>query len=237
MKPSPALVFCGVFTWSTSLLAETEDATSVAETSPESSQEPPPVEVGLHGMLQLGFGNVCEEDGDVTSCSTGTGFVGGDISPRWRLSRFYSIGAFADLGTSMGQQANVSSDGAHEDLGKTAWDVAAEARCHPLGERPVDPWLGLYFGLSAINDSITGYGPNDQRLYSDSATQYGPGGGVALGTDFLVAPIFALGFELRGGLKSFGHSPPMLREATPAPVYGTLAFLSLGLGGTILIPR
>jgi hypothetical protein len=198
---------------------------------------PPPIEIGVSGFLEMGFGNVCQTGGDVTDCSPGAGLVGVALMPRWRVSRFYSLGVLGALGTTMGREGSMSSDGAHQDLGLLGWRIEAEARVHPIGESDVDPWFGADFGLAALTDSVDVYGPGGHFVESASATQLGPIGAVAFGVDFRTTSVLALGFELRGGLQSFDRTPPVLLAADGlrAHEYGTLAFVSLGLGGTFLV--
>ena len=115
------------------------------------------------------------------------------------------------------------------------WSLGAEARVHPLGVSSVDPWFGGYFGITAIRDSVIDYGPDGHYLRGAVASQHGPGGGLALGMDFRALSFLALGFEIRGGLSSFGHDPPVIKDDLSAPDYGTLTSVSLGLGGTFLL--
>lgn len=86
-----------------------------------------------------------------------------------------------------------------------------------------------------MTNAVDEYGPGDEHLGGASATQFGPAGSLAFGVDFPVASFLALGFELRGGFESFGDSRPVIKDAIFAPDYGTLAVVSLGIGGTLLI--
>jgi hypothetical protein len=112
----------------------------------------------------------------------------------------------------------------------------AKTRFHPLGENDVDPWLGADFGWAALTDYLDQYDQSGQYQGSSSVTWNGARGGLALGVDVRTTSYLALGFELRGGVESFGRRESLLAPSDDlhARGFGTLTVVSLGVGGTFL---
>jgi hypothetical protein len=208
-----------------SLLTVLMTASARAEAADAHANEPPLapalVEVGVGGFARYDLGDFCEADGDVVSCTSGRAFVGAELAPRLRLSRLVSLGVFGSFGWAPGSESNVSSDGSHEDRSLTAWRLEAEGRLHPLADEDIDLWLGADVGVSAVRDAWDVYGPGDRIIETRADTEVAPVLGAAVGIDFRVAEIFALGPELRGALHFDGNA-------------STLS-VSLGVTGTFLV--
>jgi hypothetical protein len=201
---------------------------------------PRPVEVGVGVFTRKDSADVCQRHSDVTDC-TSFALQGVSLAPRWRLSRPFSVGLLAAWGWGVsGLAGSTGSDGSHEDPTLALWRLEAEGRWHPLGSYAVDPWVGLDLGLTGLRDSVSKYVAGGQYAGSASATQLGPVGGLAIGLDFHLLSVVAIGLEMRGSVQSFGHSPPVLLPAEQlyANDYGTHVAWSAGLNGTILVgPR
>jgi len=175
----------------------------------DGARTPPPVELGAGAFARYDHGNVCEQDGDVVSCSNGRAFVGAQLAPRYRFSHLFSLGAFAAFGWKMGSQSTQSSDGSHDDLSETTFRLETEARLHLLDPGDPDLWFGVGVGVTWLHQSVDIYGPGDRFLRSTSNTELGPIAGVAFGVDFPVAEFFALGPELRGAALTYGEDPAL----------------------------
>ena len=183
---------------------------------------PAPGEFGVGGFVRYDLGEFCETDGDVVSCTSGRAFFGIEVAPRLRFSRLVSLGVFGSYGWAPGAESrNVSSDGSHEDRSLTAWRLEAEGRLHPLADAGHRPVARRRVGASAVRDARTSTVPATASSRLERTPTSVPSVGAAVGIDFRVAEILALGPELRGALQFDGD--------------GSGFSVSLGLTGTFLV--
>lgn len=180
-----------------------------------SAPSPRPLELLAGGHVMFAFGRVCRRDADTMGC-TNPVFTGAQLAPAWRLSPHWSLGAMAAFDWSG------ENDGAKHSM----WQAFAQGRWRPWGAGSVEPWLGVSSGVMAATDTldqapVTGTG---------SVTQYAPAEGLALGANFALGQLLALGIETRGVFTAFGDAPP-LGNGT-ARHYGDNVWLWIGVSLT-----
>ncbi len=196
------------------------------------AESPGPFAVTLDGHILAMFNQTCRStSSDTVECSSGTSWAGLHLAPRWRASDTLSLGLLGALAWRPATQGTLSSDGSSTSFNQRMWRLSAEARGYPFTPDGWQPWLALEAGVASLRDSITytGY----PGLSDSAVSQTGPVGALAIGVDFLFAPPFAGGLELRGMVIPLGKQPPDLgTSAQQATAYGTLIGASLGLNLT-----
>ena len=173
--------------------------------------------IGVGGFAALSWGDRCaREASDVVGCQAGSAFAGLQLLPRWRLSAPWSVGALAAVGW-----GDSSPSGS-----QTWWRVEGEGRWYPFGAAPSDFWLGVGFGLTMIVDDL------DQGELGPavSYTTFVPEIGVAVGVDFRLSSLLALGPELRLFLLPLGATDYLPGRR---PEYATQIGCSLGATATL----
>jgi hypothetical protein len=165
-------------------------------------------EIGLSVQLAYAVaGDRCAQtQSDVISC-TGLAFFTFEFTPRYRLTRAWSLGVLAMLGT--GDSSNMLR-------------IGAEGQLHLLGDGPVDPTLGLDAGAAFLFDSV----PADELGPAESFTSAAPAFGASAGVDFALGETVRLGLGVRFVLVPFGQRETLFSRQ---PSYDTLAMLSAGL--------
>lgn len=182
--------------------------------------------IGVGGLAAIAWGDVCRRMlSDVTGCTTGSGFLGVQLAPRWRLSPHWSAGAFGA----------VAWDGGNDSDSRTWWLAAAEGRFHPFGQGAVDPWLGADAGVVVVTDGLSAGELGPAQTY----TQAAPAFGIGLGTDFLLGRAVTIGGELRSYAFTFGAGGASLNAASfaRAPSYSTQSSIWLAVTVTVLLSR
>jgi len=185
----------------------------------EGSREPQAVEIGVTGFGRLDFVNFCEAGGD--PCKSGPLYAGVALAPRYRLSQLFSLGALGAFAWKPDSES-IGNESGTIDVSFTNFRFEVEGRLHPMGPGDVDLWLGVDAGLAGRRRSTDVFDGDGRHIRSGSNTELGPIGGLSLGVDFHVADFLALGPEFRIAVLTTGSDP-------------TLA-MSLGLGGTLLLP-
>lgn len=167
-------------------------------------------EIGLSVQLAYGIeGDRCAQtQSDVITC-TGLGFFTFEFTPRYRLTRLWSLGVLAMLGT--GDSTNMLR-------------VGAEGRLHLQGDSVVDPVLGLDAGAAFLFDSV----PADELGPEATFMTAAPAFGASAGVDFALAETVRLGLGVRFVLVPFGQPEDRFSRE---PSYETLMLLSAGITG------
>jgi hypothetical protein len=180
------------------------------------------VELGAGVFARYDLAQFCEQDLDLVTCYTNRVFAGLAAAPRIRLSPVVSLGLAGGYGWKLGSDGGASSDGSHAERSITTYHVEGEGRFHLLDAASPDLWLGVGAGVTVLSDVWKSYAPNGERVGSSEDTDVGPLAGVALGVDFRVAPLLALGPELRAGVLGYDE---------------TQYFAALAVTGTFFVPR
>lgn len=210
------------------LLAAFVCCPSVGAAPPDAASHPLSVSAGGH--LLLTFQDVCRKSSpDTVECSSGTGWTGLHVAPRWRVTRPLSLGLLAGVAWRPSSEGTVSTLGGTTEYRRRMLRLSAEARIRPFDLAPLEPWVGLEVGVVSVRDGIKDTGSLKQEA---GVNQTGPIGSCAVGADVFFVPSFAVGLELRGVLIPLGDNPPDLpgQEATN---YGTMLGVSLGLNLTL----
>ncbi len=176
---------------------------------------PRPLELAAGGHFMFAPRSVCQRQADMMGCTT-PAFTGAQLAPGWRLSPHWSLGAVAAFDWSG------ESDRAKHSM----WQAFAQGRWRPWGEGSVEPWLGAFSGVMAATDTLVQAPTTGDR----SVTQYAPAEGLALGTDFDLGQLLAVGLEARGLFTAFGDAPA-LGDGT-AQAYGDNVWLWFGVSLT-----
>lgn len=164
------------------------------------------LEIGVEAYALRTFGNACKKNGDLVSCSSGTGALGLALVPRWRVHRLLSVGALAAYGSKPSVESEISSNGDTIDHTTRFWRLAAEGRLHPFRTHGSDPWAALEAGVGALSD-ISDTTRAGQPVATAASTQWAPCIGGGIGVDFYLGDRVALGVEGRGLVLFFGRNP------------------------------
>lgn len=160
--------------------------------------------------LTFGLAEVEKRGSDVVGVYSNAYSWNVSLSSSWPLLQSWALGARGSWSSDAGARGSESS---------SLWQLGAEIRQQPRGW--LGPYLAASLGGAAARDSVDG----------ETATQWAPAVGAALGYDFGIGEALALGLELRGGAALFDADGASLRTGseTATYIYGATSWLSLNL--------
>jgi hypothetical protein len=197
--------------------------TACAQSVEPRRDRPPPLELGVGGQAGMAFGRACVRvESDVIGCEDPHALAGVQLTPRWRFSSAWSVGALGSLSWGSGVSGVASLEQHHW------WQLGAQLRWHPLAPGHPALWIGPDLGLVALADRVAADGAMAARSYTTAA----PALGASLGTNLQLSHATAIGIDLRGfvGLFGNGGAGPVTR-----PSYATQAGVLLSVSMNLLL--
>lgn len=176
----------------------------------------PKARMGVGAGVAAELDGVAERDGDRFTL-TKTGYVELSVSPSYQLDETWALGLRTSWGFEAGDRGLASSDAPELEIERHLWQLAAEGRYQPGGQRGF--YGSAHAGTAGAMDSIG----------DATAWQWAPLVGAALGYDAHIAGPLALGIELRGSFAAFGNEGASLARGGGSTryVYGPSSFVSL----------
>lgn len=168
--------------------------------------------------LLFSLGDVQHRDADVVTME-GFALLAVELAPRYALSPSFQLGMRGIFASDMGARGTASSDGPGTELSRNHWALGAELRWLPLERRGL--WLGAQAGAGAMSDEES---RGSQSL--SSQTEWAPGGGAAVGWDFIVVDRLTAGIAARYDVYLWSNRDGLLPDGEY--VYGALPILTVG---------
>jgi hypothetical protein len=182
--------------------------------APEAS-EPHGIRLTLGTGLTMGLTSVEKHASDVVDVRSYAYRWNVILATSWPSSRSWALGARGSWSSDAGARGTESS---------SLWQLGAEVRQQPRGW--LGPYLAASLGGAAARDTVDG----------QTATQWAPAVGAAVGYDFGIGESLAVGLELRAGAAFFdddGAFTGTTSSGAATFIYGTNSWLGLNLTGQL----
>jgi PEGA domain len=160
---------------------------ATATPAPAAAAPPAPSPVHFEASLRVGFGlplgSVSENLGSVSNYSSFTIPVQLDLGIR--ISGVIFLGAYFSYG--FAGSTDAATCGSGFNCSPSTLRFGGEIHWHPLGNAPVDPWIGLGSGYEKMSISVSG---DTTGTFDVSGWEFG---NLQLGLDFAIGSVVKIG--------------------------------------------